>query len=91
VIVSAASEQASGANGSTPTISAVVTDDTGVASVAISWKGVLNGSASMTGDWSYELTVPAGTPAGSLEFTVVATDAAGNTSAPYVFSVNVIF
>ncbi len=89
VIVSAASDPIYGANGSMPIISAVVTDDTGVASVAISWKGVLNGSASMTGDWSYALTVPPGTPAGALEFTVVAMDAAGNTSAPYVFSVNV--
>lgn len=89
VVVSASSPPIFGANGGTPTISAVVTDDSGVAAVSIAWSGVLSGSSSMNPAWSYILAVPPSTPAGSLEFIIQAVDAAGNLSAPFVLQVPV--
>ena len=89
VVVSASSPAIFGANGGMPTISAVVTDDRGVAAVSIVWSGVLSGSSSMNPAWSYTLVVPPMTPAGSLEFIIQAVDAAGNLSAPFVLLVPV--
>lgn len=91
VVVSASSTAIYGSNGSMPTISAVVTDDGGVAAVELSWSGALVGSAAMSPAWSYVLTVPQNTPAGTLQFTVIAIDSAGNASAPYVFDATVTF
>jgi outer membrane biosynthesis protein TonB len=91
VVVSANSSAIFGSNGSMPTISATVTDDRGVAAVGLSWSGVLAGSASMSPAWTYVLTVPPGTPGGTIQFTVIAVDSAGNSSAPYVFDVPVTF
>jgi len=89
VVVSASSPPIFGQNGGMPTITAVVTDDTGVAAVSIAWSGVLSGSSSMTPAWSYTLVVPPVTPAGSLQFIIQAVDAAGNLSAPFVLQVPV--
>ena len=89
VVVSASSPPIFGANGGMPTISAVVTDDSGVAAVSIAWSGVLSGSSSMNPAWSYILVVPPVTPAGSLQFILQAVDAAGNLSAPFVLQVPV--
>jgi len=89
VVVSASSPPIFGANGGMPTISAVVTDDSGVAAVSIVWSGVLSGSSNMNPAWSYTLVVPPVTPAGSLEFIIQAVDAAGNLSAPFVLQVPV--
>lgn len=91
VVVSASSTAIFGSNGSMPTISATVTDDGGVAAVGLQWSGVLTGSAAMSPAWSYVLTVPSGTPGGTIQFTVIAVDSAGNSSAPYVFDVPVTF
>jgi hypothetical protein len=64
------------------TISATATDNVGVTGVPISWTGPASGSGQMTYDgsaWRYAFEI---TTAGTYTVTVVAVDAAGNSSAP---------
>jgi hypothetical protein len=66
---------------STSTASATVTDDKGVQSVTVSWSGAGTGSAGMSRDgdvWSG--SIGTFTEPGSVEWTITATDAAGNRS-----------
>jgi len=66
------------------TVSASASDDVGVASVTVTWSGQYSGSAPMTlvgSEWRYVFTPPTN-ETGTITFTVVARDAAGNPSAP---------
>ena len=74
-------------NQRTSTISAVVTDAGGVASVTATWSGVASGSASMQrngSQWSLAYTAPEGTATGTITFTIEARDRAGNRSSTTV-------
>lgn len=69
------------------TISAVVTDAGGVASVTATWSGVASGSAPMQrngSQWTLAYTAPEGTGTGTITFTIQARDAAGNRSSTTV-------
>lgn len=75
----------------TPVVAAV-TDDVGVASVSLTWSGAGTGSQAMSGggsQWSGVLGPVANL--GNVTWTVTATDAAGNTSAPVSGSVFVTY
>jgi len=68
----------------TATVFALASDNVGVTGVAISWTGAKSGSGEMTkvgSEWRFSLT---NTPAtsGSVTFTMLARDAAGNLGAP---------
>jgi hypothetical protein len=71
------------------TISVAATDNVGVAGVTISWSGPESGTAEMTfgTGWSYGFNPAQTTPRGTVTFTMVARDAAGNTSAPVTTTV----
>lgn len=65
-------------------ISLVASDNVAVTSVTLSWTGAATGSAAMTlvaGTWRYNYD-SADAPEGTMTFTAVARDAAGNTSSP---------
>jgi hypothetical protein len=71
----------------TTTITAVVTDSFGVSSVTATWSGAASGSAPMQrsgSTWTLSYTAPEGTPSGTITFTIVARDAAGNSSSTSV-------
>ena len=71
------------------TISVTASDNTGVASVAISWSGADSGQATMTrsgSSWTYSFDPP-DTTFGSVDFRLIARDAAGNVSAESAVSV----
>ena len=66
------------------TVVASASDDVGVTSVTVTWSGQYSGSAPMSlvgGEWRYTFTPPTN-ETGTITFTVVARDAAGNQSAP---------
>lgn len=65
-------------------IEAVASDNVGVTQVTLSWSGVATGSAAMSlvsGTWRY-LYDSENLPEGTMTFTAVARDAAGNASGP---------
>lgn len=65
-------------------IQAVAADNVGVTQVTLSWSGVATGSAAMSlvsGTWRY-LYDSENLPEGTMTFTAIARDAAGNASAP---------
>ncbi len=65
-------------------IQAVAADNVGVTQMTLSWSGVATGSASMSlvsGTWRY-LYDSENLPEGTMTFTAIARDAAGNASAP---------
>lgn len=75
------------ANGTSTKLTASVSDAGGVAAVTVSWSGSASGSAPMEfsgGEWSLLYTPPPGTPNGTITFTVVARDYAGNQSSASV-------
>ncbi len=62
-------------------VSATVTDNKGVQSVTVSWTGAGTGSANMSGDGSaWSGSIGTFTQSGSVEWTITATDAAGNST-----------
>jgi hypothetical protein len=80
-------------SGESATVRLLAADNVGVTSVAISWTGVHSGSAQMSApgsSWSFVYNPPDATVAGQVTFTMVARDAAGNTSAPVAVKVNVL-
>jgi hypothetical protein len=75
----------------TAIIHALASDNVGVTSVGITWNGVPAGSAQMTSGtpWTYSYNPPDSTPFGQVTFTLIARDAAGNTSSPVNVNVTV--
>ena len=74
-------------NNGSAKITAVTSDASGVASVTASWTGAASGSASLQlsgGEWSFVYQPPQGTPNGTITFTVIARDYAGNQSSASV-------
>jgi RNA polymerase sigma factor (sigma-70 family) len=62
-------------------VSATVTDNKGVQSVTVTWTGAGTGSATMSGDGSaWSGSIGSFTQPGSVEWTITATDAAGNST-----------
>ena len=76
----------------TSTIASAVSDNVAVTGVYISWTGVESGGGEMTPGsiWTFIFNPAQSTPTGQVVFTLVAHDAAGNTSAPGSTTVNVI-
>ena len=74
------------------TISVTAADNVGIIGVHITWTGAESGSAEMSfgSPWTYTFNPASSTPSGTVTFTLVARDAAGNTSAPATTSVTVI-
>ncbi len=73
------------------TISVVANDNVAVTGVLISWTGVESGSGQMSSgaSWTFAFNPAQSTPTGDVTFTLVARDAAGNTSAPATTTVKV--
>ena len=73
------------------TISVVANDNVAVTGVLISWTGVESGSGQMVSgpSWTYSFNPAQTTPTGDVTFTLIARDAAGNTSAPATTTVKV--
>lgn len=67
----------------TTTISVVANDNVGVTGVLITWAGVESGTSQMTSgsSWTFVFNPAEATPTGNVTFTMIASDAAGNTSA----------
>lgn len=67
-------------------------DNVGVSGVHLAWTGAESGAAEMSfgSPWSYGFNPASSTPSGTVTFTMVARDAAGNVSAPATTSVTVI-
>ena len=76
----------------TSTISVAANDNVGVAGVHITWSGAESGSGEMSSgaSWSFTFNPTQNTQSGTVTFTLVARDAAGNTSAPSTTTVEVI-
>jgi hypothetical protein len=66
----------------TSTIAAAVSDNVGVTGVHITWSGVESGAGEMTpgSSWTFIFNPAQSTPTGTVTFTLVARDAAGNLS-----------
>lgn len=76
------------------TIHATASDNAAVSAVNATWTGPDSGSAGLTkvgSDWQLVYTFPASAPSGTVTFTLTATDAAGNASAPQTVPVTGIF
>lgn len=73
------------------TISVVANDNVGVTGVLISWTGAESGAGQMSSgaSWTFAFNPADATPTGDVTFTLVARDAAGNTSAPAATTVKV--
>lgn len=79
-------------NGCPALVQVLATDDVAVAQVALTWSGAATGSAQMSlvsGTWRYAYD-SAHAPEGSMTFRAVASDAAGNPSAPVVQNVYMV-
>ena len=76
----------------TSTISVVANDNVGVTGVHISWAGADTGSGEMTAgaSWTFVYNPSQNAQTGTVSFTLVARDAAGNSSAPATTTVQVI-
>lgn len=72
-------------------MSVTAEDNVGVVGVLISWTGVESGSSQMASgpSWTFAFNPADSTPTGNVIFTMVARDAAGNTSAPATATVKV--
>lgn len=74
------------------TVSVPASDNVGVVGVHVTWTGAESGSAELGvgSPWSFSFNPAQSTPDGTVTFTLVARDAAGNTSAPAATTVQVI-
>ena len=76
----------------TTTIAVSASDNVGVVGVHITWSGAESGAGEMSfgSPWTFTFNPASSTPSGTVTFTLVSRDAAGNTSAPATTSVTVI-
>jgi hypothetical protein len=73
-------------------VSVSASDNVGVAGVRVTWSGAESGSADLSvgSSWSFTFNPAQATPDGVVTFTLVARDAAGNTSAPATTTLNIV-